>query len=158
MMNEEEKLFDTFISSYLYSLKYLQEFISAPAADYGISFDQFLIMHEIWQTTDPITLMDVANLHRVSRSAISRQVGGLLDKKYVIQKTDDKDRRRKILKLTKEGSRIQKLLFDIGLKRAHSWMNVFGIDRLEKVLEFIHEFTQEVAVKEETSIAYRNER
>lgn len=146
-MNEEEKLFDTFISSYLYSLKYLQEFISAPAAKHGISFDQYLIMHEISQTPKSITLMDVAQLHRVSRSAISRQVSGLLKKGYVIQKTDGDDRRRKILHLTKTGKQVESTLFDAGIQRAHDWINLFGVERLQEILKFIQEFTTEVGVK-----------
>lgn len=155
-MDEENQLFDAFIKSYLYSLKYLQDFISAPAAEYGISFDQFLIMREVSEAKGETTLMDVAESHRVSRSAISRQISGLLDNNYVVQQIDPHDRRRKILGLTSEGKKVEAKLMEIGLDRARKWIEIFGAAKLGKVLEFIKEFTQEVVTKEPSYFAERS--
>ncbi|KIS02657.1 MarR family winged helix-turn-helix transcriptional regulator [Paucilactobacillus wasatchensis] len=156
-MDKDKELFDGFIQSYLFSLKYLQDFISAPAAEYGISFDQFLIMREVSDAKNEITLMDVAELHRVSRSAISRQISGLLNNDYVYQRIDPNDRRRKILKLTPEGKKVEAALLEIGLKRARQWKKIFGAKRLDQVLGFIKEFTQEVVTKEPSYFAARGE-
>lgn len=147
-MNDERQVFDAFINSYLFSLKYLQDFLSAPAEKYGVSFDQFLIMHEISEAKDDMTLMELSKAHRVSRSAISRQISGLLDSKYVSQKTDANDRRRRILTLTSRGKQVEDELFKEGLQRAHDSLNIFGADRLSTMLTFINEFTQEVIGKD----------
>lgn len=147
-MNDERQVFDAFINSYLFSLKYLQDFLSAPAEKYGVSFDQFIIMHEISEAKDDMTLMELSKAHRVSRSAISRQISGLLDSKYVSQKTDANDRRRRILTLTSRGKQVEDELFKEGLQRAHDSLNIFGADRLSTMLTFINEFTQEVIGKD----------
>lgn len=147
-MNDERQVFDAFINSYLFSLKYLQDFLSAPAEKYGVSFDQFLIMHEISEAKDDMTLMELLKAHRVSRSAISRQISGLLDSKYVSQKTDANDRRRRILTLTSRGKQVEDELFKEGLQRAHDSLNIFGADRLSTMLTFINDFTQEVIGKD----------
>ncbi|BAP86617.1 MarR family transcriptional regulator [Paucilactobacillus hokkaidonensis JCM 18461] len=156
-MDKENELFDAFIKSYLFSLKYLQDFISAPAAEYGISFDQFLILREVEEAKGEITLMDVAEAHRVSRSAISRQISGLLDNDYVFQQIDPHDRRRKILGLTEQGKKVEAKLLEISLKRAREWTKIFGVERLGQVLKFIEEFTQEVVTKEPGYFATRSE-
>ncbi|MGO2299246.1 MarR family transcriptional regulator [Paucilactobacillus nenjiangensis] len=153
--NEEKKYFDAFIKSYLFSLKYLQDFISAPASEYKISFDQYLIMHEIKESTSDLTLMDIASRHRVSRSAISRQIGSLMDKGFVVQQVDSNDRRRKILQLTTEGDEIEGKLLEAGLDRAHDWIKIFGANRLSDVLQFIDDFSTQVISKEETYFAGR---
>lgn len=147
-MNDERQVFDAFINSYLFSLKYLQDFLSAPAEKYGVSFDQFIIMHEISEAKDDMTLMELSKAHRVSRSAISRQISGLLDSKYVSQKTDANDRRRRILTLTSRGKQVEDELFKEGLQRAHDSLNIFGADRLSTMLTFINDFTQEVIGKD----------
>lgn len=152
-MNDERQLFDAFINSYLFSLKYLQNFLSAPAQKYGVSFDQFLIMHEIKQAHDNITLMELSKAHQVSRSAISRQISGLLNANYVAQTTDEQDRRRRILKLTTHGREVEETLLKEGLKRAKSTLKIFGADRLTRTLQFINDFTDEVMAKDENQVA-----
>ncbi|CUS25534.1 MarR family transcriptional regulator [Paucilactobacillus oligofermentans DSM 15707 = LMG 22743] len=154
-MNEEKKYFDAFIKSYLFSLKYLQDFISAPASDYKISFDQYLILHEIKEATGDLTLMEIASRHRVSRSAISRQISSLMDRGFVIQKIDSNDRRRKILQLTAEGNNVEGKLLEAGLERAHDWLKIFGANKLSDVLKFIDDFSTEVISKEETYFSDR---
>lgn len=155
-MEDERQLFDAFINSYLFSLKYLQDFLSAPAEKYGVSFDQFLIMHEINQAHDNITLMELSKAHQVSRSAISRQISGLLAANYVAQQTDLDDRRRRILKLTTQGRQVEDTLFKEGLKKAQSTLNVFGADKLDHTLKFINDFTDEIMVKDNDQLFEKN--
>ncbi|WP_010621355.1 helix-turn-helix domain-containing protein [Paucilactobacillus suebicus] len=152
-MEDERQVFDAFINSYLFSLKYLQDFLSAPAEKYGVSFDQFLIMHEIKMADGDVTLMELSKAHQVSRSAISRQISGLLDAKYVSQQTDADDRRRRILRLTDEGNQVEEKLFKEGLDRAHNSLNIFGADRISTMLKFINEFTREVMSKDNEKMA-----
>ena len=52
------------------SIKYLDEFISQPASDYHLSFEQYLILHDIARRPD-LTLVDIAANRHVTRSAIS---------------------------------------------------------------------------------------
>ena len=156
-MKEEKAYFDAFIKSYLFSLKYLQDFISAPASDYKISFDQYLILHEIKESKQDITLMEIASQHRVSRSAISRQIGGLMEQGLIRQIIDQDDRRRKILELTEYGEEVENNLLEAGLKRAHEWLDIFGAEKLSDVLEFIDEFSTQIIAKEELYYADRVE-
>ena len=52
------ELLSQYIDAYLSTLKYLDEVVSEPAADYGLSFEQYLIMHSI-ADQDGLTLTDV---------------------------------------------------------------------------------------------------
>lgn len=73
------------IDVYLSSLKYLDNFVSEPATKYGLSFEQYLILHTIAEQ-DNVSLMDIASERRVTRSAISRQIKVLLQHDYIYQK------------------------------------------------------------------------
>ena len=97
------QLLDDYIDAYISTLKYLDEVVSEPAAEYGLSFEQYLIMHAIAESYDDITLTDIVEKRKVTRAAISRQIKMLMKKEYVYQETDCHDRRRQILRLTNEG-------------------------------------------------------
>ncbi len=101
-----DDLLNRAISLYMSTLKSLDSFISEPAAKYYLSFEQYLILHDI-ATQKKIMLMDIAEQRQVTRSAISRQIKVLLNHKYVYQRADPNDRRRLFLHLTKEGKRVE---------------------------------------------------
>lgn len=87
------ELLSQYIDAYLSTLKYLDEVVSEPAADYGLSFEQYLIMHSI-ADQDGLTLTDVVERRHVTRAAVSRQIKMLLKKEFIYQEPDEMDRRR----------------------------------------------------------------
>ena len=84
MAEQEQSLLDAFIDVYMSSLKYLDEFVSEPAKEFHLSFEQYLILREITRNHD-VTLMDIASKRQVTRSAISRQIKVLLKQGYLRQ-------------------------------------------------------------------------
>ena len=101
-MTHEDQLLDKAINIYLTGLKGIESFISEPASEYNLSFEQFLILRKIINHPN-IKLMDIAEQRQVTRSAVSRQLKVLFQQKYVEQKADPADRRRMFLVATKKG-------------------------------------------------------
>lgn len=67
-----------------------------------LTFEQHVILHMLNSGSDLIQ-QDIANQLQRDKSIIVRQVNGLLDKQYVVQLTNKKDKRKKNLILTKKG-------------------------------------------------------
>ncbi|GEK28375.1 MarR family winged helix-turn-helix transcriptional regulator [Furfurilactobacillus siliginis] len=147
--NADIELMQSYIEEYLYVGKYLNEFASGPASDYGISFDQWLIMNEIARSSDLLSVMDLADMHRVTRSAISRQVAGLLKLDYVYEKDDPNDRRHKTLHLTGTGRDVEAKLWDSAKDRFKSWIDLFGREEFQQALAFVRKFDEEVVRRDE---------
>ncbi|PWF99630.1 MarR family winged helix-turn-helix transcriptional regulator [Levilactobacillus bambusae] len=137
------------------SLKYLDEFVSEPAREFQLSFEQYLILHTVAKQKH-VTLMDIASERRVTRSAISRQIKVLLKRDYIYQLPDETDRRRLYLKLTASGRKAEEEI----TKRVHdlfaSWIETFGEDKAEWVLQFIQDFSQ-VAKLDKTATEHQIE-
>ncbi|WP_369473118.1 MarR family transcriptional regulator [Secundilactobacillus kimchicus] len=102
-------LLDEYIDVYMTSLKYLDSFISEPAMAFKLSFEQYLIMHTIKESQN-VTLVDIADSRKVTRSAISRQIKVLLGLEYIYQERDSNDRRRQYLRLTPRGDEIERVI------------------------------------------------
>lgn len=141
------QLLDDYIDAYISTLKYLNEVVSEPAAEYGLSFEQYLIMHAIAESYDDITLTDIVEKRKVTRAAISRQIKMLMKKEYVYQETDCHDRRRQILRLTNEGKEVCEVVTNRVTNRWLSWEQAFGADRLQSFLDFVHDFEKVVVSK-----------
>lgn len=121
-------LLDEYIDVYMTSLKYLDSFISEPAMAFKLSFEQYLIMHTIKESQN-VTLVDIADSRKVTRSAISRQIKVLLGLEYIYQERDSNDRRRQYLRLTPRGDEIERV---ISKKRRNSGSKV-GLTILVRV-------------------------
>lgn len=143
-MPESNRLMTQFFDSYLYVLKYLNDFVAEPASHYHITFDTFIIMREIDESQQDILLMDLARKHQVSRSAISRQISTLLKYHYVYQVADPHDRRRKSLKLTASGHMVETKLLNETEHHFNHWVQVFGKERVESILSFTKEFDEKI--------------
>ncbi|WP_034529475.1 MarR family winged helix-turn-helix transcriptional regulator [Secundilactobacillus oryzae] len=137
---DQEKLLDSFIEAYMQSIKYLDEFISEPAADYHLSFEQYMILHDIARKRD-LTLVEIANNRHVTRSAISRQIKVLLSQNYIIQVTDESDRRRLYLRLTDAGEEVERIVSERNQARFQGWIDHYGEERAKDILEFIQDFS-----------------
>ncbi|MTV82479.1 MarR family winged helix-turn-helix transcriptional regulator [Secundilactobacillus folii] len=147
-MNRSQ-LLDEYINVYIKSLKYLDSFVSEPAMKYNLSFEQYLILHDIAKQ-DNVTLAGIADRRGVTRSAVSRQIKVLLKLDYIYQQRDEKDHRRQYLHLTPRGRQIEAALSKTASERFGGWIDIFGEDRATDLLHFIREFS-EAARLENTS-------
>ncbi|WP_143462854.1 MarR family winged helix-turn-helix transcriptional regulator [Levilactobacillus enshiensis] len=146
MAEREESLLDAFIDVYMSSLKYLDEFVSEPAKEFHLSFEQYLILRDITQNKD-VTLMDIASKRQVTRSAISRQIKVLLKQGYLRQQPDENDRRRLYLLATPAGAKAERVIRQRINSRFQGWVDVYGDDRAHEILNFIREFSQITRMK-----------
>lgn len=139
MIENNEELLKESINVYLSSLKYLDNFISEPATQYGLSFEQYLILHTIVEKEN-VSLMDIATDRNVTRSAISRQIKVLLQHDYIYQEASQSDRRRLYLHLTPTGEKVEREIYALITERFDKWITHYGIDQANAVLDFIKEF------------------
>jgi len=146
MAEQEQSLLDAFIDVYMSSLKYLDEFVSEPAKEFHLSFEQYLILREITRNHD-VTLMDIASKRQVTRSAISRQIKLLLKQGYLRQQPDENDRRRLYLIATDAGKRAERVIRQRINQRFQGWVDVYGNERAHDILEFIQDFSQVTRMK-----------
>lgn len=143
-MNGSPAMLNDFLKYYSTVLRYMDNYISEPINRYHMTFDAFLMLHEIGASTKPILLMDIADSHHVSRSAISRQISTLLKYDYVYQVANPADRRQKSLLLTEKGQATDKqLIHDISLI-FNQWIDQLGANRIQAMLTFFSDFTQQV--------------
>ncbi|MFD1548120.1 MULTISPECIES: MarR family winged helix-turn-helix transcriptional regulator [Levilactobacillus] len=146
MAEQEQSLLDAFIDVYMSSLKYLDEFVSEPAKEFHLSFEQYLILREITRNHD-VTLMDIASKRQVTRSAISRQIKVLLKQGYLRQQPDENDRRRLYLIATDAGKRAERVIRQRINQRFQGWVDVYGNERAHEILTFIQDFSQVTRMK-----------
>lgn len=133
------ELLEKYIDAYLSTLKYLDDFVSQPALEYNLSFEQYLIIREIAQR-DGLTMTDIVDERNVTRAAISRQIKMLLKRNYVYQEADANDRRRMLLHLTPDGKEAERIISKKVRERFNGWIDIFGQAKAEEILTFIKEF------------------
>lgn len=138
---KQSQLLDEYIDVYIKSLKYLDSFVSEPASRYKLSFEQYLIMHNIANKQN-VTLAQIADSRGVTRSAISRQIKVLLKLDYIYQQRDESDHRRQYLHLTPRGRQIEEILAKTATERFAGWIDIFGEEKAESLLVFIREFSE----------------
>ncbi|MBO8440978.1 MAG: MarR family transcriptional regulator [Firmicutes bacterium] len=136
---ENRDLLNEAIEVYTRFLKYLNEFVSEPAAGYELSFDQYLILSDVANEKE-LTLVKIANRRNVTRAAISRQVKGLLNKGLLTQITNPNDRRQMFLELTPKGIEAEKRIKERVEARFDEWVQEFGRTKAKSIIDFIHKF------------------
>lgn len=142
MTKTHEELLQEAINVYLSSLKYLDNFVSEPAMKYGLSFEQYLILHTI-ADREHVSLMDIASERKVTRSAISRQIKVLLQHDYIYQKPAESDRRRLYLHLTKSGEQVESKVTELTTARFDEWITHYGEDKVREILDFVKDFSSQ---------------
>ncbi|KAA8442121.1 MarR family transcriptional regulator [Weissella paramesenteroides] len=135
-----------YINAYLSTIKYLNEMVAVPAAQYDLSFEQYLIMQGIAQH-DGLTLTDIVAKRQVTRAAVSRQIRMLLRKQYIWQEADVTDRRRMLLHLTKRGHEVERELTDRIECRFDSWLISLGEERATEILKYMIKFDEKALTK-----------
>lgn len=133
------ELLEQYIDAYLVYLKYLGDMIAKTAGKFNLSFEQYLIIREIARK-DKVTLTDIVDERNVTRAAVSRQIKMLLKRNYIYQEPDVHDRRRMFLHLTPDGKEAERIIGKRMRERFNGWIDAFGTERIEDVLEFILDF------------------
>lgn len=133
------ELLEQYIDAYLVYLKYLGDLIAKTAGKFNLSFEQYLIIREIARR-DRVTLTDIVDERNVTRAAVSHQIKMLLKRNYIYQEADANDRRRMILHLTPDGKEAERVISKRMRERFNGWIDAFGTERIEDVLEFILDF------------------
>ncbi|KRN20579.1 hypothetical protein IV79_GL000638 [Pediococcus claussenii] len=136
---DEEKV-DFIVRTYNKSLKLLSMTFENKLTDNRISFDMFMILHFIDRAGEKrITLSEIADKQEVTKSAISRKVGTLLDLGYINQVNDSQDRRKKYLILTKKGQKVydkNRLIFE---KMLNDVADQYGSEDFTLTLQHINQ-------------------
>lgn len=140
---ENKNLLNDYIDIYVSAIKYIEDLVSKPTQEYGLSFEQYLILQEI-NADSSVSLKDIAAKRHVTRGAISRQAGVLIKNNYILQEIDPDDRRRMILHLTESGQKVVDDLAPKVAKRFDSWIESFGADKAKAMLDLMAEFRQKV--------------
>lgn len=140
---DESNLLKEYINIYISAIKYVEDLVSKPTQEYGLSFEQFLILEEI-NSNKSISLKDIAAKRRVTRGAISRQASVLIKNGYISQEIDPSDRRRMILHLTDTGAKVYSDLVPKVQARFNTWLEDFGIEKATKMLDLMTEFKEKV--------------
>ncbi|ETY73426.1 MarR family winged helix-turn-helix transcriptional regulator [Lactiplantibacillus fabifermentans] len=143
-MNGSPQLLNDFLSDYSTVLRYMNDYIAEPISQYHMTFDTFLIMHEIGASAQPLLLMDIADRHHVSRSAISRQISILLKYDYVYQVPNPADRRQKSLLLTDHGQQIDTQLIEAIQAMFNHWIDTLGPQRINTMLSLLDDFSRKI--------------
>lgn len=135
----EAQLKKEFDDLYMHIFKYIGDFVSIPTQKYNLTFEAFMVMDNVARSKNGQTLVELAKLEGVSKSAIARQVNVLLKENYVMQKVDPNDRRVKYITLTAAGSRVQRNLSQATDERFHRWIEFFGgKEEAERFIKVLH--------------------
>lgn len=73
-------------------------------AEYGLKPPQFFALQAL---DEPVPMSSVANILRCDRSAVTWITDRLEERGYVERRSDERDRRVKLLALTEEGARVR---------------------------------------------------
>ncbi|MGY5339419.1 MarR family winged helix-turn-helix transcriptional regulator [Levilactobacillus spicheri] len=134
----EAQLKQEFDDLYMHIFKYIGDFVSIPTQKYNLTFEAYMVMENVARSKNGQTLVELAKLEGVSKSAIARQVNVLLKENYVMQKVDPNDRRVKYITLTAAGSRVQRNLAQATDERFHRWLGFFGRDEAIHFIDVLH--------------------
>ncbi|MBM4218016.1 MAG: winged helix-turn-helix transcriptional regulator [Gammaproteobacteria bacterium] len=127
-----------------YRLSVLSNLVSSAIAGsyssrFGISIPEWRVM-AVLAIQPELSAAEVAERTAMDKVAVSRAVSSLLDKGRIERSISPGDRRRSILKLSAEGTRIYREVVPLALRHEQSLIDVLdSTDRqaLERILEIL---------------------
>lgn len=141
-MNDKSLLQD-YIDAYTHTLKRINSLISEPMKEFGISFDQYLILKDIVFLKD-LTLVEIAKKYDVTKSASRKHISHLVKLGYILQLSFEQDRRKLILRATDEGIEVEKICRNRIEKRFEEWIDVLGEKSVGEFLSFSQKFYENI--------------
>ncbi|QDH16238.1 MarR family winged helix-turn-helix transcriptional regulator [Swingsia samuiensis] len=95
-----------------------------------------------------ITFSELLESLGVTKQSLSRALNELLERSFLVQERDDKDRRKRPLRLTSQGEEIEKKLFlllrDV-MTRSYKEAGMTAVEGFKKVLSPLQRVSQEVS-------------
>ncbi|HAT54517.1 MAG TPA: hypothetical protein DCW31_04640 [Lactobacillus sp.] len=131
---------EEFQRAYLFQRKFLRTYANAPKKKYGITFDEYLIIHDIKTTATNLSSIDLANRHQVSKPAMTRLLNGLQEKGLIEFVVSKHDQRRKNWALTPKGQEIETNITSHELENVDKWIGQVGLSRIQGFFSFLDEF------------------
>jgi DNA-binding MarR family transcriptional regulator len=147
---EDKNLLQEYIDAYTHTLKRINSLISEPMKEFGISFDQYLILKDIIFLKD-LTLVEIAKKYDVTKSASRKHVSHLVKLDYITQFPFEEDRRKLLLKATDKGIEIEKICRDRIEKRFDEWMTLLGDQPVAEFLSFIKKFNESIVLMDRSA-------
>ncbi len=126
--------FMEFAGLYRWLINNLSESMNRESQKYGLSFDQFLVMHEIKNNDNETTNSALADKMQVSRSAISRQCRSLRKMAFIAEQSDEKDQRIRRVHLTEKGLQVYHHLLYYYLDLYNDLKNEVGKDKVDTTI------------------------
>lgn len=122
-MQSEERVFETFLRQYREIFCVLTNAAEQITGQYSLSFEQYLLLKQIHEQRN-ITLSELADDTRTTRSAAARKLRALLLDGYVEQEAKMDDRRVKYLRLTPKGENVENDIHQVFLQSAKTWNQI----------------------------------
>ncbi|QMU08187.1 MarR family transcriptional regulator [Levilactobacillus suantsaii] len=144
-MQSEERVFETFLRQYREIFCVLINAAEQITGQYSLSFEQYLLLKQIHEQRN-ITLSELADDTRTTRSAAARKLRALLLDGYVEQEAKMDDRRVKYLRLTPKGTRVEDDIHQVFLQSAHTWNELPSDLDPEAITDFFTHYQANVAL------------
>ncbi|GAX06418.1 MarR family transcriptional regulator [Secundilactobacillus pentosiphilus] len=138
-----EIMMTEFQRSYLFQRKFLRAYAEAPKKKFGITFDEYLIIHDIASSPVSLNSTNLATRHQVSKPAMTRLIKGLIQKRLIVAGSDE-DKRNKIWQLTAKGTEIDKSFTEQELRNVKFWRDQVGSRKIQEFFSFLDEFQNAV--------------
>jgi DNA-binding MarR family transcriptional regulator len=123
----------------------------------GISLYEFLLLKSITKidSANNFSLLDIQNSQFISKSGVSKMIGTLEKKGYLVRETDKNNRRKIVVTLTATGCKALEHLDRIIDDYLTEYINAAGEDSLKQLFAIIDHFQQvNESVKEKMKHKY----
>ncbi|GEO69802.1 MarR family transcriptional regulator [Levilactobacillus acidifarinae] len=144
-MQSEERVFESFLRQYREIFCVLINAAEQITGQYSLSFEQYLLLKQIHEQRN-ITLSELADDTRTTRSAAARKLRALLLDGYVEQEAKMDDRRVKYLRLTPKGTRVEDDIHQVFLQSARTWNQLPSDLAPETITDFFTRYQANVAI------------
>ncbi|MCH4123588.1 MAG: MarR family transcriptional regulator [Levilactobacillus sp.] len=153
-MQNEERVFETFLRQYREIFRVLINAAEQITSQYSVSFEQYLLLKQIHEQRN-ITLSELADSTRTTRSAAARKLRALLLDGFVEQEAKMDDRRVKYLRLTTKGANVEHDIRQAFLQSATTWEEIPSNLSGKDINEFFTQYQQNIAIWDRTRPKFR---
>ncbi|WP_225893657.1 MarR family winged helix-turn-helix transcriptional regulator [Levilactobacillus wangkuiensis] len=154
MMKNEDRVFETFLRQYRSIFRVLINAAEQITSQYSVSFEQYLLLKQIHEQRN-ITLSELADSTRTTRSAAARKLRALLLDGFVEQEAKMDDRRVKYLRLTAKGANVEHDIRQAFLQSATTWEEIPSDLTGEDINQFFTQYQQNIAIWDRTRPKFR---
>ncbi|MFD1548755.1 MULTISPECIES: MarR family transcriptional regulator [Levilactobacillus] len=148
-MQNEERVFENFLRQYREIFRVLINAAEQITGQYSVSFEQYLLLKQIHEQRN-ITLSELADSTRTTRSAAARKLRALLLDGFVEQEAKMDDRRVKYLRLTDKGTTVEHDIRQAFLQSAETWNQIPTSLTAADITDFFTQYQQNIAVWDRT--------